>query len=91
MVREVMTPDVLYCFETQDVERGGKMMTENQIRRLFVLNEDEELVGITSLGELATVTGDRAMAGATLERKSEPAAANQKSRKRLKSSHRREL
>lgn len=70
-VRDVMTPDVLYCFETQDVEEAAKMMQENQIRRLFVLNEDEELVGITSLGELATVTGDRAMAGETLERISE--------------------
>ena len=71
-VRDVMTPDVVYCFETQDVEEAAKMMQENQIRRLFVLNEDEELVGITSLGELATVTGDRAMAGETLERISEP-------------------
>jgi len=73
-----MTPDVLYCFETQDVEEAAKIMTENQIRRLFVLNEDEELVGITSLGELATVTGDRAMAGATLQRISEPAEARPK-------------
>jgi CBS domain-containing protein len=71
-VREVMTPDVLYCFENQDVEDAARIMRENQIRRLFVLNEDEELVGITSLGELATVTNDRAMAGETLERISEP-------------------
>jgi CBS domain-containing protein len=71
-VRDVMTADVLYCFENQDVEEAARMMQENQIRRLFVLNEDEELVGITSLGELATITGDRAMAGETLERISEP-------------------
>ena len=70
-VRDVMTPDVLYCFENQEVEEAARMMRENQIRRLFVLNEDEELVGVTSLGELATVTGDRAMAGETLERISE--------------------
>ncbi len=72
-VRDVMTPDVLYCFESQDVEEAAKIMQDNQIRRLFVLNDDEELVGITSLGELATATGDQAMAGATLERISEPA------------------
>ena len=71
-VREVMTPEVLYCFENQDVEDAARMMQENQIRRLFVLNEEEELVGITSLGELATLTGNRAMAGETLERVSEP-------------------
>ena len=74
-VHEIMTPDVLYCFDTQDVEDAARMMQEHQIRRLFVLNEDEELVGVTSVGELATVTGDRAMAGETLERVSEPAEA----------------
>ena len=74
-VREVMTPDVLYCLETQDVQDAARMMQEHQIRRLFVLNEDEELVGVTTVGELATVTGDRAMAGETLERISEPAEA----------------
>lgn len=72
-VRDVMTPDVVYCFETDDVEEAARKMQENQIRRLFVVNEDEELVGITSLGELATVTGDRVMAGETLERISDPA------------------
>jgi CBS domain-containing protein len=71
-VREVMTPDVLYCFENQDVEEAARIMQENQVRRLFVLNEDEELIGITSLGELATVTGDRNLAGETLRRISEP-------------------
>jgi CBS domain-containing protein len=72
-VRDVMTPDVLCCYETQDVEEAARMMRENQIRRLFVLNENEELVGITSLGELATVSGNRSLAGETLERISEPA------------------
>jgi hypothetical protein len=67
-VREAMTPDVVYCFETASVEDAAKTMQENQIRRLFVLNEEEELVGITSIGELATVTGDRSLGGETLER-----------------------
>ena len=71
VVRDVMSPDVFYCFEDQDVEEAAAIMRKNQIRRLFVLNEDEELVGITSLGELATVTGNRDLAGETLERISE--------------------
>ena len=36
-----------------------------------MLNEAKELVGITSLGELATTTGDRLLAGETLESVSE--------------------
>src|SRR6185295_9736885 len=71
-VRDVMSPDVFFCFEDQEVEEAAAIMRENQIRRLFVLNEEEELVGITSLGELATVTGNRDLAGETLERISEP-------------------
>jgi len=37
----------------------------------MVLNEDNDLVGITSLGEIATMTGNRLLAGETLESVSE--------------------
>jgi len=76
-VREVMTPEVLSCFENEDVEKAARIMQENQVRRILVLNEANELVGITSLGELATVTGDRLLAGETLERVSEEHRAMQ--------------
>ena len=66
-VREVMTPEVLCCFENEEVEEAARIMQENQVRRILVLNEAKELVGITSLGELATATGDRLLAGETLE------------------------
>ena len=70
-VSEVMTPEVLWCFEDDEVEEAARVMKENQVRRILVLNEAKELVGITSLGELATVTGDRLLAGETLESVSE--------------------
>src|SRR4051794_8791121 len=35
-VRDVMTPDVVYCFEDQEVEEAAQLMKENQIRRLVV-------------------------------------------------------
>jgi CBS domain-containing protein len=70
-VREVMTPEVLWCFENEEVEEAARIMQENQVRRILVLNEAKELVGITSLGELATATGDRLLAGETLESVSE--------------------
>jgi len=66
-VREIMTPEALWCLEDEDVEEAARIMKENQVRRIMVLNEAHELVGITSLGELATVTGDRLLAGETLE------------------------
>lgn len=53
-VRDVMSPGVTYCFEDQDVGEAAKIMAEKQIRRLVALNRDKRLVGIVSLGDLAT-------------------------------------
>lgn len=71
-VGDVMTHSVVYCHEDQDVEDAANLMQENQIRRLVVLNGDEHLVGIVSLGDLAVETGDERLAGETLEKVSEP-------------------
>jgi hypothetical protein len=74
-VGEIMTPEVLSCFEDDEVEEAARIMQENQVRRIMVLNEANELVGITSLGELATATGNRLLAGETLESVSEESGA----------------
>ena len=73
-VRDVMTPDVVYCFEDQDVEEAARLMKELQIRRLVVLDRDKRLVGIVSLGDLAVETEDQKLAGKTLKQVSEPAS-----------------
>jgi CBS domain-containing protein len=70
-VREVMTPEVLWCYENEKVEEAARIMQEYQVRRILVLNEAKELVGITSLGELATITLDRLLVGEMLESVSE--------------------
>jgi CBS domain-containing protein len=72
-VREVMTPEVVYCFDDQDVETAAQMMEMRQIRRVPVLNRGKRLVGIVALGDLAVETGNRDLAGETLERVSTPA------------------
>jgi CBS domain-containing protein len=71
-VREAMTEDVVYGFEDQDVADAVRVMEQKKIRRLLVLNRDKRLVGIVSLGDLATETGDRAKAGEVLQEVSEP-------------------
>src|SRR5262249_38468201 len=72
MVRDIMTPDIVYCFDDQDVEEADRLMEDNQIRRLVVLNRDKRLVGIVSLGDLAVETGDERLSGKTLEKVSAP-------------------
>ena len=75
-VRDAMTPKVIYCSEDQDIAEAAKLMKENQIRRLPVLNRDKRLVGIVSLGDLAVETHDEKLAGSTLEAVSEPSQPN---------------
>ena len=71
-VQEVMTPEVIYCFDDEDVKEAAKKMEEKQVRRLPVLNREKRLVGIVSLGDLAVRTGKETLAGVVLERVSEP-------------------
>ena len=52
-VREVMTPDVKYCFEDEDLDHVARNMGEQQVRRLPVVNREKRLVGILSLGDVA--------------------------------------
>ena len=72
-VRDVMTPNVVFCSEDQTVEHAAHLMRENQIRRLVVLNHSQRLVGIVSLGDLAVDTYDEQLAGNALEGISQPA------------------
>src|SRR5437870_1798152 len=43
-VRDAMTPEVVYCFEDQDISEAARLMKDKQIRRLVVLNRDKRLV-----------------------------------------------
>lgn len=58
-VRDVMTAEVKYCFDDDDTEAVARNMGEQQIRRLPVVDRDKQLVGILSLGDLATADGGR--------------------------------
>jgi CBS domain-containing protein len=72
-VCSVMTPELVSCFEDQDVTEAARVMEERQLRRLPVLNRNQQLVGIISLDDLATGTGDPELAGEVLRQVSEPA------------------
>ena len=56
-VRDVMTPDVKYCFEDEDVDKVVKNMAEIQVRRLPVVSRDKRLVGTVSMGDIAISAG----------------------------------
>jgi len=53
MIGEIMTHDVKYCFDDDDLEQVSWNMGDIQVRRLPVLNREKRLVGIISLADIA--------------------------------------
>ncbi|HMJ66064.1 MAG TPA: CBS domain-containing protein [Candidatus Binatia bacterium] len=72
-VNEVMTPEVCWCFEDQDIEGAAQLMEQKQIRRLPVIDRQKRLVGIVSLGDLALRASNEHLTEEVLECVSEPA------------------
>jgi CBS domain-containing protein len=70
-VGDVMTADVKYCFEDQDLEEITANMGDVQVRRRPVLNRDKRLVGIIALGDIAQVQASDGT-GETLSQISRP-------------------
>jgi len=52
-VREVMSQDIKYCYEDEDLEHVAENMGDLQVRRLPVVNREKRLVGIVALGDIA--------------------------------------
>ena len=52
-ISEVMTRDVKYCFDDEDIDHVILNMGENQVRRLPVMNREKRLVGIVTLADAA--------------------------------------
>jgi CBS domain-containing protein len=55
-VRELMSEGLVCARESDDVEEVATRMGEAQVRRLPVIDESENLVGIVSLGDLSRET-----------------------------------
>ncbi len=78
-VREVMSERLLFAWDDQDVEDVALQMSDAQVRRMPVLSrEGERLVGIVSIGDLAT-QGDSDAAEAALSGVSEPGGEHNQS------------
>ena len=51
-VSDIMTTKVCYCSENDDLNKAKATMSSEQIRRLPVVNENDQVVGIITLGNL---------------------------------------
>ena len=77
-IGDVMSHEVLYCFDDQDLEDIAQNMAEMKVRRLPVVNRDKRLVGIISLGDLARREDSRTT-GQTVSEISEPGGEHSQS------------
>src|SRR5262245_35118104 len=71
-VREVMSQDVCYCFEDQEIDEVADNMADEKVRRLPVVSRQKRLVGIVSLGDIALVDDPNGAAVTALVGVSEP-------------------
>jgi CBS domain-containing protein len=55
-VRELMTDDLIVLRVDDDIEEAASKMSQAQVRRLPVIDEQERLCGIVSLGDLSRQT-----------------------------------
>ena len=70
-VRDVMSREVLYCYDDQELDEVAINMGDEQVRRMPVVNRDKRRVGIVSLGDLAQ-TENAATTGRTVADISSP-------------------
>lgn len=52
-IGEIMSSPVITCRKADSVEHAAGIMGDHQVRRLIVLDDDEQPVGIVSVGDIA--------------------------------------
>lgn len=76
LIGEVMTRQVHFCFEHDDISDVLNRMGALQVRRLPVLSSDKRLVGVVSLGDLSQVDKSPRTAEALSEISQDEAASH---------------
>ena len=68
-VKDILTNDVFYCFEGDEIKEALKNMHEKQVQRFIVLDnpDNKELVGIVSVADIADHCKDDESARAIAE------------------------
>jgi CBS domain-containing protein len=75
-VRDLMTDDLIVLRINDDIEEAASKMSQAQVRRLPVIDEDERLCGIVSLADLSREADDQT-ASQALEGVSQPGGQHQ--------------
>jgi CBS domain-containing protein len=79
LVREIMSQEVLYCFDDQDLDEVAANLADIKVRRLPVMNREKRLVGILSLGDMACRANGSDPAAEALKSISQPGGEHSQS------------
>ena len=61
-VSRIMSDEVRYCFDDEEIDHVAKNMAQIEKRRLPVVNRDKRLVGMVSLANVASCNADKVSA-----------------------------
>lgn len=75
-VRDLMTDHIICAREDEDIDSVAQRMSREQVRRLPVLDDNNRMVGIVSLGDLSRET-DGETANQALEGVSQPGGSHE--------------
>jgi Predicted transcriptional regulator, contains C-terminal CBS domains len=74
-IRDVMSQEVMYCFDDEELDDAAQNMGDIKVRRLPVLNRDKRLVGIIAISDLTRREDDKQV-GETIADISAPGGAH---------------
>src|SRR5215510_6001869 len=66
-VRDVMSKEIICALEEEELDDAAELMENLQIRRLPILDRDRRLIGIISVGDVATRAGNEGISAELLE------------------------
>ena len=71
-VSEIMSGKVFFVKENESIDRVLRIMAERQVRRVPVVNQKDEVIGIVAQADVALELDNDRKVGDTVERISEP-------------------
>jgi len=66
-LKEIMTKEIYYCHEDDDIKKVADMMSEKQVHRIAVFDKNNQFSGVISIGDIARKCHDTSLCGRLTE------------------------
>lgn len=66
-LKDIMTKELYYCHEDDDIEKVVEQMCDKQVHRLAVYDKNNQLSGVVSVGDIARKCNDTDLCGKLTE------------------------